>query len=176
MRLLVIITTFSLLLGGCQPAVKLRDLYTLSPTERDEAESNWDRVEKAFKAKDQRALEALIGCRVLITVESSVSPWTGKALSLEERAASARDSDRLSAATGERATQIATEVRERRDKARHVNCKIDFTRKQVRQHFIWPDAVFASEFGLLATLTEASISDHSIRVKPIAIQPAIFQL
>jgi dihydrodipicolinate reductase len=133
-------------------------------------------VEKAFQAKDQRALEGLIGRSVLLEIDASGSPRTGKVLSLEERATSARDCDSLSAATGERAMQIAKEIRERRKKAELVDCTIDFTRSQVRQHFIWPDALFSAEFELVGTLSKASISTRSIRVTPVAIQSVILQL
>ncbi len=166
----------SVLAVACQPGVKLGDLSKIPATERDEAEQNWERVQKAFKAEDHQTLERLVGRKVLILVEASGSPRRGKALSVEERAASSRDTDRLAGTAGERATEIAKEMRERRDRAWQIDCRIDFTGRQVRDHFIWPDAVFSADFALLGTLTKASISGQSIRIKPVAIQPIILQL
>jgi len=154
----------------------LQDLSKVPLADRDRALANWERVEQAFKAKDSRSLEALIGCKVLIRVDANGSPWTGKALSGEERAVSAGDGGRLAGARGENATEIATELRNRREKAWQVDCRIGFTKKQVRRHFIWPDAVFSADFDLLGTITKASISGHSVRIEPVAIQPMILQL
>ncbi len=176
MRFLVPTILLSLLAAACQPGARLGDLSRVASAERDEAQNNWQRAQKAFQDEDHRALEELCGRTVLILVDASGSPWTGRALSVEERAMSERDAVRLAAVRGEYANQIAREIRERRDRAWQVDCKIDFTRKQVSDHFIWPDAVFTSQFEVLGVLTEASISGHSVRVKPVAIPPMILQL
>ena len=176
MRLLASLFVVSALALGCQPETSLRDLYKLAAAERDNAQSNWERIEKAFKANDSAALQNSVGQQVLIIVDASGSPWTGKALSVGEREAKAQFAEELTGVRGEEASLIAKRFRERREKAWQVDCKIAFTKKQVRQHFIWPDAVFSADFELLGTLTEASISGHSIRIKPSAIQPSILQL
>jgi len=176
MRSLVPAILLSVFAVACQPGTKLGDLSVVALTERDEAQNNWERAQKAFKAEDHHVLEGLCGRRVLILVDASGSPWTGKALSVEERVMSEGDAVRLAAARGERASQIAREIRERRDRAWQVDCKVDFTRKQVSDHFMWPDSVFSAQFEVFGILTEASISGHSVRVKPVAIPPMIFQL
>jgi len=175
MRLHVAIMILSVLVVGCQPGVKLGDLSRLGAAERDEAQNNWERVEKAFKAEDNQALEALMGCKVLILVLAFGSPWTGKALSAEERAASVGDTNRLTGVQGERGSQIATEIG-RRERTWQVDCKVDFLRKQVHEHFMWPDAVFSADFESLGTLTEASIAGHGVCIKPVAIQRIFVQL
>ena len=176
MRFLVPTIFLSVLAAACQPGAKLGDLSKVALTERDEAQNNWERAQKAFEAEDHRALEGLCGRQVLILFEASGSPWTGKALSGEERATSEGDAVRLAAARAERVSQIAIKIRERRDRAWQVDCKVDFTRKQVGDHFMWPDAVFSAQFEVLGVLTEASISGHRVRVKPVAIPPMILQL
>lgn len=184
MRLLSIITLISVVALACRPQVqpevvtevKLDDLAKVTASEREEALANWERVETAFKANDQGSLKGLIGCKVLVQVDASGSPRTGKAMSMEERVTSAEDAQRLAGAKGEQAGQIASQIRQRLDSGWHVACRIEFTERQIREHFIWPDAVFTSQFDVLGTLTAASLADRSIRVKPMAIPLAIPQL
>ncbi len=176
MRFLLGIIILSVAMLACQSGAKLGDLSRVAEVERSVAQSNWERVEKASKARDHRALDSLVGSNVLVLIDAAGSPWTGKALSIEERAASAGDASRLAGARGELASQIARAMQERRDRAWQVRCTVDFTRKQVRDHFIWPDAVFGADFELLGTITKASISAHSISIKPVAIQRVILQL
>jgi len=176
MRLLASWFVVSVLALGCQPESRLRDMSKLAAAERDIAKSNWAGVEKAFKANDSAALQKAVGQQVLIIVDASGSPWTGKALSVGEWESKARFAEGLAGVSGEEASIIAKRFGERRQKTWQVDCKIAFTKKQVQQHFIWPDAVFRADFELLGTLIEASISGHSIRIKPSAIQPGILQL
>jgi hypothetical protein len=151
-------------------------LSQLEGKKRDEAQQNWTRAEQALKAEDGRVLDGLIGQEVWVFVEASGSPWTAKALSVEERQASLQDSARLSEVSGERISLLARQIRERRDKAWKVDCQIDFTKKQVRHHFTWPDAVFTANFELMGVLTKASISERRIWIRPVAIEPIIGQL
>ena len=176
MRALIAITVLLVLALGCKPEVKLRDLSQVVAKDRDEAQQNWERTEQAFKAEGGRALEGLIGRKVLIFIEASGSPWTAKVFSVEEREASLKDVSRLGDVRGEHASSIAREIRARRNKAWQLDCRIDFTKKQVRHHFIWPDAVFTANFELIGVLTEASTLERRMRIQPVAIQPMIFQL
>jgi hypothetical protein len=152
MRFITILLLASGLAVGCQRAVRLPDVAAVPTAERQKAGDNWRRVEKSFQAKDSQALTAPLGCQVLINVDSHDSPWAGKAFAAELRDAFARQ------------------------EAWNVPCRIDFTRKQVNGHFMWPDAVFGADFELLGTLSTGSISGNCVRIKPIAIQTAIFQL
>ena len=176
MRALIATAVLLVLALGCKREVKLSDLSQVVANERGEAQQNWERTERAFKAEDARALDGLVGSKVLIFVEASGSPWTAKVLSIEEREASLQDVSRLAEVRGERAASIAREIRARRDKAWQLDCRIDFTKKQVRHHFIWPDAVFTANFELIGVLTEASTLERRIRIQPVAIQPMILQL
>jgi hypothetical protein len=67
MRLSAPLFVASALALGCQPETSLKDLSKLAAGERDNAQSNWARVEMAFKANDWAALQNLVGrimCRI----------------------------------------------------------------------------------------------------------------
>jgi len=151
-RFITVLLLGSSLLVGLQRSVRLPDVAAVRAVEREKARSNWEHVRKAFQANDPQALNDHLGCQVLINFDADESPWVGRAFAADLREPSAREG------------------------AWNVPCKIDFTRKQVRGHFMWPDPVFGADFELLGTLTSASISDDRVRIKPIAIQSIIFQL
>ena len=71
MRFLVAIIILWVAVVSCQPGAKLGDLSKVAEAERDVAQNNWERVEKAFKAGDDRTLEGLVGCKVLVLVDAS---------------------------------------------------------------------------------------------------------
>lgn len=190
MRLLASLFVVSLLALGCQSESSLGDLSKVAAAERDQAQSNWQRVERAFQANDQAALQNMVGQPVFILMDASGSPGTGKAVSDGERVATIKFGEVFAAGMRrENLTDKKVMERQRKawdadrkkfdeqwGKAWRVDCEITFTEKQMRDHFAWPDAVFSANFELLGTLVEASLPGRSVRIKPFAIQLGILQL